>query len=457
VVYVNTWFSKALPSPEKIADLLSENDSCIIVGMSKFIFFTFILFYTTLAAATCEPINLQQDPQNPLNKMPIYDQDGDGSCYAYTASQMIDYYNLSKNPNHKLSNALWIAFAHKYRNRFIASNFWNRMTSPRRAFGISKPNELGFSDLNLALKDIENTGICDEEVVKSGIKKFKLTDKINDDEFLYLFNLVHHQIKELTKKDPYIEEIEKRRIFDIALNDLIEQREQDILNPQEKTATISTLNTLRMRPELVCSPTATPGPEAELLYSQLIGAFSFEKKNKQLDILRKEVFSDCFRKENISKPLMPKLNHVGDFFASNEKILENINVALDTKNAPAAIGYCSRLMSSPVFDPPVDFTPGVPPIPRVLRLAKSENVQKCSPHYSIVVGRRPLNGECQYLIRNTYGPHFWNTHMSCLCENDGKQFDCSFKTHGNQDVKVLGCWVPGENLAKSIFNVTTYK
>ena len=415
------------------------------------------IFHDITFAASCETVNLQQDPQNPLNKMPIYDQDGDGSCYAYTASQMIDYYNLSKNPEHKLSNALWIAFAHKYRNRYITSNFWNRLSSPRRAFGISKPNELGFSDLSLALRDIEDTGICDAEIVKKGIKKFKITDKLNDDEFLFLFNLVHHQIKELIKKDPYIEETEKRRIFDIALNDLIEQRDHDIVNDEERTKVMSNLNSLRIRPELVCSPQANPTAEAEELYSNLISAFSFEKKNRQLDILKEEVFSECFKPQNIARPQMPKLKNIGDFFASNEKIIAHINEALDSKKAPAAIGYCSRLMSSPDFTPPVDFSPGFPPVPRVLRLTKSENVQKCSPHYSIVVGRRSYQGQCQYLIRNTYGPHFWNSHMNCVCETDGKQFECSFKTHGDQDVRVLGCWVPGDNLAKSTFNVTTYK
>ena len=419
--------------------------------------FSGFLIFSSFSVLACQNINLYEQPDNPLHKIPIYDQDGDGSCYAYSASQLIDYYNLKKNPDHKLTSALWLAFAHKYRNIKFMSKAINRLTSPRRVFGIAKPQELGYSDINLALMDIRDVGVCDADVVKESIKNFRVTDLLNDDEFLYLFNLVHHQIKDLKKSDSYIEEQEKRRIFDIALNDLIEQRDKDILDPKDKEVALERLNRLRIRPQLVCGPDA-PSPEAELLYDQMMSAFSFDKKNRQLEILKEKVFANCFKPGATRKVEVPKFENVGEFYASNEKILKSIDHALDDKNSPAALGYCSKVMSNPNQTPPLKLSPhGLLPSPRVLQLATSENVQKCSPHYSLVVGRRARGMQCQYMIRNTYGPHFWNEYMDCTCEKEGKQFDCSFKTHGDQDVKVLGCWINGENLAESTFSVTSFK
>lgn len=422
----------------------------------KYLITSFSLLFS-LSALPCAPVNLYEKTDNPLHKIPIYDQDGDGSCYAYSSAQLIDYHNLKKNPDHKLSSALWIAFGHKYKNHKTMSKFINRVTHPRRMFGISEPKQLGYSDINLALSDIRDIGICDVDIVKASIKKFRLSDKINDDEFLYLFNLVHHEIKNLTKRDPYIEEEDKRRIFDAALNDLIESRDKDIDDVEDKKRTLSNLNQLRIRPQLICGP-ESPTPEAEALYTQLMSAFSFDKKNRQLDILRNEVFADCFKEGATAKVEVPVTEHIGEFYSSNKKLLKAIDKALDKKDAPAAIGYCAKVMSTPDMTPPLKLGPhGIIPKPRVLQLASSENVQKCSPHYSLVVARRPKANVCQYMVRNTYGSHFWNKHMECTCEKDGKQFDCNFKTHGDQDLRVLGCWINGENLAESTFSVTSFK
>jgi hypothetical protein len=43
------------------------------------------------AQEDCSPVDLNADPQSPLRKMPIYDQDGAGLCYAYAATQLYNY------------------------------------------------------------------------------------------------------------------------------------------------------------------------------------------------------------------------------------------------------------------------------------------------------------------------------------------------------------------------------
>jgi hypothetical protein len=431
--------------------------------------FACLLILLSLSAYPCRDVNLYNTPESPLRKIPIYDQDGDGLCYAYTSAQMIDYYNFKKNPDHKLTSAHWLAFAHKYKNHKHMSKFLNRATSPRRVFGIAEPNQLGYSDINLALKDIEDVGICDEEIVKEGIAKFKKTNKLNDDEFLYLFNIFHKNVKEKRKADAHFDDKLITEIFHESLKELIMQRESDLTDPllgrEDSSLTDEELE-LRYSKDrkikdleslYICEANGSPSGEAQELYSSIKSIFNFEKRNKQLELLKENIFADCF-KEGAKKAVeVPSFRHVGELWASNKKILRTMDEALDKRQEPAAIGYCAKALNSPDFQPPVDMTVGGLK-PRIMRLTSSENVKKCSPHYSMVVGRRQKAGSCQYMIRNTYGSHFWSTTMDCTCENKNKeQFDCTYQSHGDQDVMVLGCWIPGEKLAENTFTVTAFK
>lgn len=435
-----------------------------------------LLTYISAAlAADCQPVNLYNQENSPLRKMPIYDQDGDGLCYAYTTAQMVDYYNLRLNPEHKLTSANWVAFAHKYRNKSIMRKTFNRITSPRRMFGIAEPKRLGYSDINVAIKDLATVGVCDQETVQKGIESFKRSGKLNDDEFLYLFHLFHTKAKEVRREarkgQGLIDDKKIVAIFHEALDDLIEQRKLDIVDPlltrPESELTPEELKIRRFKEGKIadleslksCDVTGTPDGDATELYQHMRAVFDFERRHKQLVLLRDHVFKDCMQEGAVAKVPVPKFKHVGEFFATNKKLLDEIDEALDDQKAPAAIGYCAKVLDNEGHEPPLRLGPhGFPPSPRVLQLTKSENVKKCSPHYSMVVGRREKAGSCQYMIRNTYGAHFWNTHMDCTCENKNKeQFDCTFKTHGDQDVTVLGCWINGGNLAESTFSVSHFK
>jgi hypothetical protein len=53
-----------------------------------------IVFFESILFANCVNIRLDQE-NGPLAHLPIYDQDNFGSCYAYTAAQLIDAYRYS--------------------------------------------------------------------------------------------------------------------------------------------------------------------------------------------------------------------------------------------------------------------------------------------------------------------------------------------------------------------------
>jgi hypothetical protein len=395
--------------------------------------------------------------------MPISDQDGDGLCYAYTAAQMVDYHHLKKNPDHPLTSVHWLAFSHKYRNHHRMARFFNRLTSPRRWLAIREPGQLGYSDINLALKDFEDSGVCSEAVIKSKIAKFKKTDKLNDDEFLFLFNLFHQRVQEERKADAEFDDRLVLRLFQEAMDDLIMQRKKDITDPYGGSGPkeIDNFRDLRIS-ELeglnACVAGKEPQGEGLELFLSLKGAFQFDRKTKQLEILKDQIFGDCLAEGGTEKIKLPPVKHIGEFWASNEKILGAIDDALDRDGGqPAALGYCSKVMRAEDFKPPVDLSV-VGLTPRVAKMGK--HASDCGPHYSLVVGRRQHQGSCQYMIRNTYGPHFWsnNKNLECTCEDkNNKQFSCNYEQDGGKDLVVLGCWVPGDQLAKSTFNVTSFK
>lgn len=349
------------------------------------------------------------------------------------------------------------------------SKFINRVTAPRRILGITEPNQLGYSDINLAMKDIQDVGVCDQDVVREGIAKFKKTNKLNDDEFLYLFNIFHRNVKEKRKADKTFDDKLITEIFHESLDEMIEQRKKDLIDPlmvredgsltdEELILRYSKKNKLKDLESLyVCDAGGAPSADGQELYSSIKSIFNFDRKNKQLELLKNNIFADCFKKGATKAVEVPSFIHVGELWASNKKLLRTMDEALDKRGGPSAIGYCSKVLNSPGFAPPVEMTvKGLKP--RIMRLTSSDNVKKCSPHYSVVVGRRQKAGSCQYMIRNTYGPHFWSNTMDCTCENKNKeQFDCTYQTHGDQDVTVLGCWIPGEKLAQSTFTVTIFK
>jgi len=69
-----------------------------------------LLFLPSLTFAVgCSPINLLTQPNSPFEKIPVYDQDGLGSCYAYTAAQLADFDLIKKGAKDRSVHPIWIA------------------------------------------------------------------------------------------------------------------------------------------------------------------------------------------------------------------------------------------------------------------------------------------------------------------------------------------------------------
>lgn len=73
-----------------------------------FLLFIFSVFSFQTFASECSAVNLITDPDSPFQKLPVYDQKQTNICYAYSASQMANYYLMKKGETEKVHPA-WVA------------------------------------------------------------------------------------------------------------------------------------------------------------------------------------------------------------------------------------------------------------------------------------------------------------------------------------------------------------
>jgi hypothetical protein len=74
----------------------------------KILWIALFVLVKSVLANDCAPINLVTEPNSPFQKMPVYEQDGAGICYAYAASQLINYH-LIKNGGEPSVHPLWVS------------------------------------------------------------------------------------------------------------------------------------------------------------------------------------------------------------------------------------------------------------------------------------------------------------------------------------------------------------
>jgi hypothetical protein len=95
------------------------------------------------------------------------------------------------------------------------------------------------------------------------------------------------------------------------------------------------------------------------------------------------------------------------------------------KSQPIEVSICSQVLRNPQYAPAADF-------------------KKCMRHSILVVGSRTAsNGQCQYLVRDTYGPG------SCQRKRNGEPW-----YHPSLECQNGQVWVPQEALMKNAWGMT---
>jgi hypothetical protein len=347
---------------------------------------------------SCGTYNLYQLPNRPFDRIPIYDQGELSTCYAYTASQMIDFWRFNHDSQAtSLTSPLWTALIHKVN----VPIHWN-------------PDSLDFSRMTWVFKSLEKNGICEESVVNRAVEKLRNGNVLmTEPDIMYFFQTLWDEYQAHAK------------LF--ASNELVYEL------AYQKTAGL-------------------PYFQGKLVNS-IKESFHFMThyfKGQRLETLMSEVFSEC-RDQHLLPIQLPERESLGFAFSSNQKIMKRINTVLG-QGQPLGVGYCSTLLDKgPGFR-------GIHLKPRMLGMAVNNN--ECGAHYSMIVGQRKADSGCQYLIRNTYGTHFWTDRWSCFCEDKaskGRYEECRASSADAKNLRVLGCWVNADDLASNVYDLTYFE
>lgn len=76
--------------------------------MFKLVILLLILFFTSQVFGICDNVNLVTAPNSPFNQIPVLNQTNSGTCYAYSASQMLNYQTVKRGLG-AVIHPLWLA------------------------------------------------------------------------------------------------------------------------------------------------------------------------------------------------------------------------------------------------------------------------------------------------------------------------------------------------------------
>jgi hypothetical protein len=117
--------------------------------------------------AECKDVNLYEEKSSPLSKIPLYDQDGSGTCYAYTASQLINFYLIKNNKSSQVViHPAWAA---------SIDSLEKKKNSTYGGFTTS------------AIESVKKNYYCDYKSVAEGLTSFGKTTNLTEPKVLAFF------------------------------------------------------------------------------------------------------------------------------------------------------------------------------------------------------------------------------------------------------------------------------
>ncbi|MCP4914169.1 MAG: hypothetical protein GY909_13740 [Oligoflexia bacterium] len=368
--------------------------------MKLFLSIIFLLF--SLSIRPCAEVNLQTQENSPLQKIPVYDQDGLGTCYSYAASVLMDYHLIeSGKVEDQLTNPLWLAL--KY----------SQDTHDKSLEG---------GNMRLTINEIRKIGICKSSVIEEALDRVKRENDISHAQLLDIVELTH----DIYAKDPSLSTSE---IYDQAINQC-----------HAKNRNIGS----SMHDDIF-GGFQTP----EGLFTQVMPTYFLS------DLLK-----EC-KGDNIYKPKVPKAKSVCGS-CSDEKMKKKVDDLL-SEGKPVGVRYCASVLKDGDYQGINEERNGLFFSNRSDKIVRKKDEEDengntllgCRHHASVVVGSRNNGGKCEYLLRNSWGGKKYKEHTSCLCEvSKGVYEEC---TRGDGKPNAVGCWIRADQLVSNTYELAHMK
>ncbi|RLA64368.1 MAG: hypothetical protein DRQ88_04025 [Epsilonproteobacteria bacterium] len=383
---------------------------------------------------------------------PVLDQGTSGLCYAFTATQMLDYWRETNTPKLKrgrlsLSPPLYAG----YLDRLYNFNVLNKGDASKLDFGMNSLDwQLDGGMIQVTLLAIKKYGMCRPEIFDVGLKE--LGKKLGLSKFDVFFIIQSLWMKRISYfanfNSPYGDKVRDSQGTFFEFVKLLQEKKSgggQTSGPPGLRRRSPRLNFKEVTSVLVvnkenwsysCKSGKKYIHECEVFtsfFDEMVSAlketnFNFRnpKGNPFITFLGK-FFKACddprnqyFYSKKIPNPVY--INYEtkpwGPFNKPWQARYNQIVDFLNNKNAqPVGIGYCANVITNKNYRyKPKDY--------------------RCERHASVILGKRKRNGKCEFFLRNTWG----NT-----C--DKIPWECSSNPKYPQG---HGYWVDGEALARNL-------
>lgn len=357
--------------------------------------------------------------------MPAYDQGRTGTCYAFAATQLVDYWRQSRGfmPDPRISLASPIHMAMVYK---------------------TAQKELGDLDGGLifdAVMGVKKYGICPKEVVNRDLREF-LGREVGEfkptgegtgaqvEEDVVFAELTQGFIVQQTGAhggDGNFNSLDPKTVsFSQYLSwTKSKSQRQSIRNMDERT--LKKIYDAFMK-------YFAQGNYVEFVNKVLKSCQNIQNKINIMDQMppprdfKIERFSSLIKKGLVK-------NEVEYMSLRKNQYRDMVRSLLNRRNAPAVgIAYCSSVLSNPG-------TSGLD--------AKGNPTKNCGGHASVIVGKREMNGKCQYLLKNS-----WNSPGICAKHNGCLYREVRNPQTGQPYKEEVGSWIDEENILNNLWFIS---
>jgi len=329
-------------------------------------------------SSQCPSYDLNAGSNSPLRKIPVYDQDGYGMCYAYTAAQLVDFYRIKAgDKSYDLTNPSYAAWLTYYKSRFL------------------KAGSLRAGYQTEVVDALRKYGSC-----------------TNHD--------VTRRLSALTKHTGGSES-ELMTFLDIAYNN----RGGFFREPNDWKSVSSSMSSYI---EMGCSQ--KNALKDELSKMELYSVSTSEVLEK--------MFDGC-RPKKVNVPELISINQ------GTDRELRGIIEGALAKGYPTGLSMCGNALHNSQLR-------GLGPA-----LISRENPKDiCGPHAVLAVAQANINGECNVMIRNSWGADWYGeTATTCACITHSNAYKSSCTREEAKEV--VGCWFRYSDILPNTGSVDVFK
>lgn len=360
--------------------------------MYHLIIFIFLVSFT---AISCDEYNLYKSNKS-FASIPISDQDSVGTCYAHVATTLLDTERFENGVDMtKRTHPLFSAYAYK----------------EDQGSYFSSQDDLAGGDTAKALKALAARKLCYESDGEKLISKYKGNNSLTDEQFM---NIIEETYEYYISKDNSVNksEVEENTRF-LGCSQTTINNTQTVLNNIMK--------------------------ELSIVPDKIIPYYVME-----------QIFKGCIESSRPT-PLVT-IKNLKTFECnncSNESIVSYIVKQLK-RNKPVGIGYCSKVLNDKDVIMIEDNN--------LLSPFDNSRIQRtkegCGLHESVVSGSRKVGGQCQLLVRNTWGDWKSKVWSDCLCETSKGVYESCKPKDGK--INSVGCWVDSKALSRNIVDMVHF-